>query len=205
MAATSPPTQPPESVSSPPAPNAAPYVPGLGCVEGCLRGCFFSILVLVVIACLGIAWYQMAGKAYVYSQIPSWRQMNPWVDYAVDVFAIDRWFAPEQKASVNGQGIERGTADKSALPHDIPTYPRPLREAFDVTPQYTTIFQRVARAGTAEAYFRQTMPQLGWQLGEEHTYGGTTQVIWKKNKWTCVNEFVDDETTGQVWLRCSSK
>lgn len=180
-----------------------PVQRGGGC-GGCLRGCLVLVGVVLVAALVGLVVFQTVGKGWIYSQLPLWRQQNEWLDYAVVLFEIEKYLAPAQPSAKDLNARQPGQNDKAALPPDVPVYPDPLAETYNINPQQVTAFQRLAAAPDEVIdFFKQAMPRYGWQAVSEKQVESTTLLTWRKADRSCQTEILTREAAAELWLRCS--
>ena len=95
-----------------------------------------------------------------------------------------------------------GVNDKSAMPRDLPLWPKPKTETFSAGEGHAAAYQQVRQpSDSVLRYFRRAMPAQGWRLDQERTGAGGTLLLYRKPNRIARVEVVADSTGTDVWLR----
>jgi hypothetical protein len=202
-------TSPPEPGTPPP---SAPSPGKRGCgTRGCLFGCLAPIAVVGValVAALTVA------RPALDSRWEKWKAERPWVDQVIGAGQIAGELAGGSGKSDTGAagtdstGARAGTGkrrqgvnDKSAIPGDLPLWPRAHVEAFSVGQGHASAYQRVrAPDDSVLGYFRREMPAKGWRLDKEREGAGGMLLLYRKGERIARVEVVADSAGTEIWLR----
>src|SRR5215217_1735269 len=195
-------TNPPQAGAT--APQAAKRS---GCgARGCLVGCLAPILVLGVAVLFALPTLRDKYTAF--------RAENPWVSQIPGVAAVLKDAAgglgggiddtsATTDTSKGGRSAKplKGVNDKSAMPPDLPLWPRPKVETFSAGQNQAAAYQRVRQpADSVLRYFRRTMPSNGWRLDNERKGAGGTLLLYRKTNRIARVEIVADSAGTDVWL-----
>jgi hypothetical protein len=142
-----------------------------------------------------------------------WRAENPWVENVPGVVGTVREMAGRsgerdaapadttagsRASSRPLEGIDR----KSAMPGDLPVWPRPKVETFNVGQGHAAAYQRVRHTpDSVIRYFRLAMPKNGWRLDKERAGAAGLVLLYRKDNRIARVEVVGDTAGTDIWLR----
>jgi hypothetical protein len=180
-----------------------------GCgLRGCLIGCFIPIAALIVAL--------LIARPTLQEKWTKLRAENPWVAQVPGIAAVLKEVvggstdsaaagtADTSKAARSPHAL-KGVNDKSAMPPDLPLWPRPKAETFSAGQDQAAAYQRVRQpADSVLRYFRRTMPSKGWKLDQERTGAGGTLLLYRKPDRIARVEVVADTAGTEIWIRSRS-
>jgi len=170
-------------------------------------------VVLVVVA---LALVATVGRPLLGDRLATLRRDYPALNYAVAALEMFRGSGSSEEEDEEGgaagdsarsRGAKRiaGVNDKSKLPPDVPLYPKPISEMFNVGAGDAGAFQRVARPRRdVTEYFRREMKARGWTSVRELSSPTSDVAVWKKGNRSCRIEVDDGEQGSEVWLRTTA-
>lgn len=178
-----------------------------GCgFRGCLLGCLIPIVAIVI----GL----LIARPTLEQKWASFRADNPWVAAVPGAAAVLKDVAGgmggEDDAAVADTSGRRpasakpvkGVNDKSAMPRDLPLWPRTRAEAFSVAEGSASAYQRVSQSpDSVLRYYRRAMPTQGWKLDQERTGAGGVLLLYRKGSRVSRVEVVADSAGTEIWLR----
>jgi hypothetical protein len=203
------PPQPPLS-SAPSATNADQTSKRSGCGRGCLVGCVGLVVILVLAVIVGL----VVARPMLEARWKEWQAKNP------EAAKLVAGALPVIKEMAGGLATKEETADtaggkptppkrlegvndKSAMPADLPVWPRAKSETYNVGQDHAAGFQRVkVQADSVLRFYRQAMPEKGWQLTTEQKGAGGVLLLYKKGPRVARVEVVGSDTgLTEIWLR----
>lgn len=191
-------------------PETIPAARKSGCGRGCLIGCLGTIIVVI----LGIIVGSIVARGALEARWKQWQAENP------EAAKLVLGALPVLKGMAGGLARKEETADtaggrptppkrlegvndKSAMPADLPVWPEPKSEIYNVGQEHAAGFQRVRiRSDSVLRFYRKMMPQRGWQLAAEQKGAGGVLLLYKKGPRVARVEVVGGDTgLTEIWLR----
>ena len=186
--------------------------------SGCgARGCLFGCLTLIAIPVIGF----LVARPLLQEQWSRWREENPWVAQVPGVAAVLRDVAGEMGGGPEAVGDvaagdtagggdpsgrrREGVDDKTAMPADLPIWPRPMAETFSVGDEHAAAYQRVnQQPDSVLRFFRRALPAAGWRLEKERAGAGGVLLLYRKGGRIVRVEVVADTAGADIWVRSRS-
>lgn len=160
-----------------------------------------SIAVLVLLPTLREKW-------------STFQDENPWVAQVPGVAGVlkdvlasretDNDSSSAASTNPSGRAIRRleGVNDRTAMPSDLPLWPKPKDETFSSGEDHAAAYQRVRQpSDSVLRFFRGSMPSKGWRLDKERKAAGSTLLLYRKSNRIARVEVVADSAGTDVWLR----
>jgi hypothetical protein len=175
-----------------------------GC--GCPAGCLIALGVVVALVLGGAAAGYVWGRPYIARQLPAWEARFPLLGPALDLTGLRARLVPPTDTEHLQRTRQEGENDRSLLPADVAVYPTAVAEAYSVSLDQVTAYQRVAEpVEVVREHLATSMAASGWALSAERETEVGTLLGWTKEQRTCQVELIPDGRYTEVWLRGSGK
>jgi hypothetical protein len=171
-------------------------------------GCFGTVVVLILLVIVGL----IVARPMLEARWQQFRAENPWADLVLGAASAAKDMAGglggEETADTAGGARTpakrlEGVNDKSAMPADLPVWPRARAETYSVGQGHAAGFQRVrVRQDSVLRFYRKAMPEKGWKLTAEREGAGGVLLLYSKAGRTARVEVVGADTgMTEIWLR----
>jgi hypothetical protein len=175
-----------------------------------LFGCLATIVFLVLVIIVG----SIVARTALEARWKQWQAENP------EAAKLVLGALPVLKEMAGGLASKEETADtaggkptpakrlegvndKSAMPADLPVWPKAKAETYNVGQDHAAGFQRVkVRSDSVLRYYRRTMAEQGWKLTIEQKGAGAVLLLYNKGPRVARVEVVGSDTgLTEIWLR----
>ena len=175
--------------------------------NGCgARGCLFGCLTPIVAFALAL----LFALPTLRDKWTAFQAENPWVAKVPGIATVLKDVAAGPKKDSSAADTSRaarskplkGVDDKTAMPSDLPLWPRPKAETFSIGKGHAAAYQLVRQSpDSVLRYYRRAMPAKGWRLDQERKGAGGTLLLYRKSSQIARIEVVPDTAGTDLWLR----